>query len=176
VPLLGVLRRELVAAVRALTRKELPILVASTVRIEGGGAVRADDAQVVKPVVGRVPVDVIQDQRDLVPVPELALATEFAQRLLEALLVESALEGRAAVRRVLDENLLERDRALADRSGVDGLLAEVVRRDIPLGGPLLGRLVIAARDPHAEQAQRGCPAVRGSNGRSGFGLRESRPR
>jgi hypothetical protein len=57
------------------------------VGVERGVAVGADDAQVLEPVVGCVPVDVIEDQRHPPAVPDLALAAEFADRRLQARLV-----------------------------------------------------------------------------------------
>ena len=47
-------------------------------RLERGGAVRANDAQILEPVVGRHTVDVVEDQRHLTPAPDLTLTAELA--------------------------------------------------------------------------------------------------
>src|SRR5689334_19320519 len=55
-------------------------------------AVRTDDAEVLDPIVVANPVDVIEDERHVPPVPRLALAAELANTVLEPLLVEPCLE------------------------------------------------------------------------------------
>jgi hypothetical protein len=59
---------------------------------ERGRAVRADDAEVLEPVVVVDPVDVVQDQRQRAPPRELALAAELAATLLEAFGVQPLLQ------------------------------------------------------------------------------------
>jgi hypothetical protein len=60
-------------------------------RIQCGGTVRANDAEIFESVVSAVPVDVIEDQRDAGPPPELVLTAELAERFLEALVVKAVL-------------------------------------------------------------------------------------
>src|SRR5437763_8417233 len=80
-------------------------------RVESRGAIRADDLQVLEPVVRRDAVDVVEDQRHAAAPPVLALAAQLATPLLQAGVVEPLLQLPAAVAGVLDEHLLEWDRA-----------------------------------------------------------------
>jgi hypothetical protein len=65
---------------------------ASTVGIERCSAVRANDPQILKSVVVRHPVDVIENQRHPAASPLLVLATHLAATLLVALFKEPLLE------------------------------------------------------------------------------------
>jgi len=51
------------------------------------GAIRADDPQIFEPVIVVHPVDVIEDHAHHLPVPDLILATELADRMLYPSLV-----------------------------------------------------------------------------------------
>lgn len=65
--------------------------VAPAVCGERGGAVRADDAEILKPMVSAIPIDVIEDQRDTAPALKLALTAEFALPLFQTLVVQALL-------------------------------------------------------------------------------------
>jgi hypothetical protein len=52
--------------------------VPTAVRIEGGRAVWANDAEVFQAMIISLPVDVIEDQRHALSPPQLTLSTEFA--------------------------------------------------------------------------------------------------
>ena len=73
-----VLRNELRPAVQARSWLAVEAGLAAAVRVKRGGAVRADDPEVLDAVVGRYAIDVIQDQGHRPTVPFLILATEFA--------------------------------------------------------------------------------------------------
>jgi len=61
------------------------------VSVETRGAVRAHDAEIFEPVVVTDAVDVVEDHGDSCPAPSLALAAQFANRLLEPILIETPL-------------------------------------------------------------------------------------
>jgi hypothetical protein len=117
------------------------------VSVQRGGAVGAEDPQVLEAVVVRDAVDVIDDQRHALAPPKLTLAALLAAALLEPLAEETLLEVLAAVRRVADEDLGDRDRLSAVRrapprrakmAGVDAPPARVAldRRGVAAGGAI----------------------------------------
>jgi hypothetical protein len=69
---------ELTPAHHARARDPVDPVLAPAVSVERGGAVRADDLQVLQPVVVADPVDVVDDQRHQPATPLLALAAELA--------------------------------------------------------------------------------------------------
>ena len=80
-------------------RSSSPAVLPTAVRVERRGTVRADDSEVLEPVVVGHAVDVVEDQRHPPAAPFLALPAELAPPLLEAVVVEALLEMTAAVRR-----------------------------------------------------------------------------
>src|SRR5215218_4398605 len=86
--------------------------VASAMRLERRRAVRADDPEILEPVVGRDAVDVVEDQRHARAAPQLVLAAHLAAALLDALRIKTPLEVPPVVRGVGDEEVLERPPAL----------------------------------------------------------------
>jgi len=62
------------------------------VSVETRGAVRADDAEILEPVVVTDAVDVVEDHGDSCPAPNLAMAAQFANRLPEPILIEAPLQ------------------------------------------------------------------------------------
>jgi hypothetical protein len=58
------------------------------VGVEGRGAVRANDAEVLEAVVVTYPVDVVEDQRHMPAAPSLRLAAKLAFSLLDALVIQ----------------------------------------------------------------------------------------
>jgi len=62
--------------------QQRPVL-AATMRVERRCAIRADDPEVLQPVVVRHAVDVIQNERQRAPAPGVSLAAQLALRLLE---------------------------------------------------------------------------------------------
>jgi hypothetical protein len=86
-PLLPVLGSEFGAALPAVADNVLTVLVLPAVCVEGRGAIRAGDPQILEPVVGCVAVDVIKDQRHPLTVPFLALAAKLARARLQTFVV-----------------------------------------------------------------------------------------
>jgi hypothetical protein len=136
-------------------------------------AVRADDPQVLEPVVVENPVDVVEDQRHRLPSPELTLPAKLASRLLDPLREQASLQMSTVVRRMRDEEFRERSRWPVQRFASDGVLIEVVGRDSPESDVLLDRPVIASRGTQMKLAQ--CLAVRtrGRDRRSQLRFREA---
>jgi hypothetical protein len=97
--------------------------------VEGGGAVRADDAEVLQPVVVAPAVDVIEDETHRVTAPELSLAAQLAPARFQAVRPEALLERAARVRRPGDEDLLERPSSRSRYLGAPGIRVEMIRRD-----------------------------------------------
>jgi hypothetical protein len=95
---------------------------------------------------------VVDDQRHPAALPFLTLAAQLARAFLEPLGVQAFLQRPSAVRRVLDEHVLERNRRTPPRDASRGGI-EVSRRDGPDPHVLLERHVVAARRSHAQAAQ-----------------------
>jgi hypothetical protein len=108
-------------------------------------AVRADDPQVLEPVVVENAVDVVEDHRHRLPSPELALPAKLAPRLLDPLREQASLQMSTLVRRMRDEEFGERPRWPVQRLASDGVLIEVVGRYPPKSDVLLDRPVVASR-------------------------------
>jgi hypothetical protein len=98
---------ELTAAHSARSRRD-ERNVAAAVRRQRRGAVRADDAEILQPVVVGDPVHVVENQRHSPAAPVLALAAELARSLLETRCVEPVLQVATRVRRALDQDFPER--------------------------------------------------------------------
>jgi len=130
------LRDETTTAAKALTLRPLKPKLAAAMGIQRRRAVRADDAQVLEPVVVAYPVHVIEDQCHPTPAPKLALSTYLASSVLEALSKQPPLEVTSAVGRALDEDLVKwaSDRPDAQRS--DGIGIEMIGGDLPDADPL----------------------------------------
>src|ERR1700733_1439170 len=75
--------RPLAAGTDAFARK-----VASAVSIEGRGAVGADDPEVLEPVVVRNAIDMVENERHWLALPQFSLAAHVANGLPESLLKE----------------------------------------------------------------------------------------
>src|SRR6202041_3085848 len=88
IPMRRVSRYELGAAVQTGAGRHVEPILATAVCVEGRVAVRADDAEVLEPVVGRGAVDVVKDQRHRSPVPDLTLATQLASPFLQSILIQ----------------------------------------------------------------------------------------
>src|SRR5436305_5632676 len=97
---------ELLVAVKAVPSFVRAPEVLAAMRVECCGAVRADDLEILDAVVCRVAVDVVENQRHPLSVPELADATQLAARNLEAFFVEAPFQGSAVEGGVLDQNFL----------------------------------------------------------------------
>ena len=67
-------------------------VLATAMRLEGRGTVRARDPEVLEAVVIRFSVDVIKDQGHSLPPPDLALTAKLAGTLLDPFLKEPILE------------------------------------------------------------------------------------
>jgi hypothetical protein len=72
-------------------RLSLASIFPTTMRVESGSAIRADDPEVLDPVVRGDPVYVVENQRHLAPSPLFPLPTEFTAAQLDAFVVEAAL-------------------------------------------------------------------------------------
>jgi hypothetical protein len=79
-------------ASQTLSRFAVCLVLAAAVRIEAGRAVRAQDPQILQPVVVAYAVDVIEDQADPAALPVLTLPTELTTPGLQALGIEPPLE------------------------------------------------------------------------------------
>jgi hypothetical protein len=121
-------------------------------RVKRRGAVRADDAEVLEPIVIRHAVDVVEDQSHRLPAPHLVLAAELASRLLDPLREQPALQMPAVIRRVLHEELGEGRRQPMKRLAPDRVLIEMFSADTPERGVLLDRPVVAARGAEMDLA------------------------
>jgi len=72
-----IFRDELGTAVQTDAWCDVEPILTTTVGIERGVAVPADDLQVREPIVGRDPVDVVEDQGHSAPCPHFALTTQL---------------------------------------------------------------------------------------------------
>jgi len=126
------------------------------VRVQRRGAVRTHDPQVLEPVVGRLAVDVVEDQRHAAATPQLALAAHLARALLEPGAVQAQLEVVPVVVRASDQDLLEGNGATdgAQHIALHRVGVEVVGRHAQTSGQKLQGAVVASRRPHAETPQR----------------------
>src|SRR5207247_1763104 len=125
----AVFGRERLAAVRAFSIDECALILTPAVRVERRVAVRAQDPEVLEAIVVPDAVGVVEDKRHPLPSPLLALATELALSLLDALGEEASLEAAALIGRTLDEDLGERQ-GLAPRRASPAPV-EVIGRDAP---------------------------------------------
>ena len=126
-----------------------PVL-APAMRVERRRAVRADDPEVLEPVVVGDAVDVVEDQRHPPPVPLLALPAELARARLEPVVVEPLLELPALVRRAARRGSPRA--AIGARAARRRRADEVVGRDVPLVEPAAQQPVIAAGGAQPEVA------------------------
>ena len=147
-----VLRHEQRAAPVARSRRARAAQGLATVGVQRRGAVRAHDPQVLEAVVGRLAVDVVEDERHPLAAPQLALAAELAGALLEALAVQAALEVLPVVGGPAHEDPVERDRAADDAEdlALHGVGIEVVGGNAEALGQDPQRAVVATRRSHAE--------------------------
>ena len=128
--------------------------VASAVRVERGGAVRAHDSQVLEAVVASVAVDVVEDQGHPAASPKLALATQLAPRLLQPFLIQAFLQMPAIECRVLDHDRFERSPSRRPWTALRRVGVEMVSGDSPPRGPLSERRCATAAGAHAHPAHR----------------------
>ena len=114
-------------------------------RIKRRRAVRADDPDVLDPVVVSRSVHVVENQAHSATTPDLPLATDFADRPLQPRLIEAGLEIAARVSRSLHEDLVQRNRLIrsSERLPVGRPGIEVVRGDLPSVRPGFQRLRVA---------------------------------
>ena len=152
---------ELTAAAQALSRGNLAGLVAPAVRVERRVAVRAEDPQVLEPMVVAHAIDVVEHEAHPMALPQLALTTELADRMLEPRSEQPPLQMSATEGRPRDQDLFERSVGLRPRAGVR---VEVGRGDVPDGGILAQDQVRAAGVTHAEAPKRFGPRHRGRDG------------
>jgi hypothetical protein len=68
------------------------------VRVQGGGAVRAHDAQILDAMIVADAVDVVEDQGHRSAVPNLVLTTQLASSLFQSRVEEALLEVSPCVR------------------------------------------------------------------------------
>ncbi len=134
-------------------RRRIP----AAVGIEGRCAVRTDDAEVLEAVVVSDTVDVIEDERHLAPAPCAALTAELAGRQLQAGLVEAFLQVPAAVRRALDENLVQRCCSAPACRSPSGIRVEMICRYLPAFNVPAERAVIPTGVSQSKPAE--CLAV-----------------
>jgi hypothetical protein len=140
-----VLRDERPAAAQAIPRRQPFAVLPAAVSVEGRRAVRADDPEVVEPVVVSYAVDMVKDQPHPPAAPGVALSAQLAPGDLHALVIEALLEAASAVRRPLDEDLFQWDAGTPPAFTGGRVLIEVVGRDAELGRSPLQRPPVAAR-------------------------------
>ena len=160
IPLLPIARAEGFRTAQALARFCLEPVLSTAMRVESGGAVRADDAQVLDPVVVAHTVNVVEDEADRAPVPVFVLPTELAAPLLEPGRVEPPLQTAPAVCRANHQHLVERDPSTDAAFARGGIGIEVIDRDPELGHPPLQCPPIATRRAIAQPAERFGPRQR----------------
>src|SRR3954447_14377825 len=90
--LLGVLRREALAAVSALTIEDLAPVLAPAMRVQRRIAVRAQEAEVLEAIVVPHTIDVVEHQAHAQASPHLSLPTHLAPKRLEARFHQPALQ------------------------------------------------------------------------------------
>jgi hypothetical protein len=108
--------------------------VPSTVVGKRRGAIRANDAEVLKTVVICNPVDVVEHERHSVAVPELSLAAHLADGLLDAGREKPLFQLAPSVGRVLDHGLLERQLARLASATPPSMGIEVPDGKLPPSG------------------------------------------
>jgi hypothetical protein len=116
-------------------------------------AVRADDPKVLEPVVRRDSVDVIQDERHLTAVPDLALAAELTVPCLDTGRVETLLEVAPVVGGVLDQHGFKGRWFASNLRGTHCIRIEVLHRDPPQRDVLLNGPGVATRRPQAQATE-----------------------
>ncbi len=122
--------------------------------IESRSAIRADDPQILDPVVLRRPVDVIEDQRHAAATPVFVLAAHLTNTLLHTHLEEPLLDLAPRVGRSADKDLGQRPWRAMEVSRRSRSRIEVVGRDLPnLVYVFLQQSVITTRRPHAKTTQ-----------------------
>jgi hypothetical protein len=138
---------ELLAAVKALTRRAIDLAPTSTVGVERGRAVRTHDLQILETVVVADAVDVVEDQRHLITTPLLPLTTELARTFLQPRLVQPSFELPTVVVGSLDENLRERSGSIRRTPAQRPVRIHVSGRDAVVRDVAPQRpVVVAARD------------------------------
>jgi hypothetical protein len=85
-------RRELSAAPGADAQLGRAKVLAAAMGVEGRGAIRTGDAEILQPVVVGNPVDVIENHRHPVPTPSLILAAQLATPSIETSIEQALLE------------------------------------------------------------------------------------
>ena len=150
-----VLRHEQRAAPVARSRRARAAQGLATVGVQRRGAVRAHDPQVLEAVVGRLAVDVVEDQRHPLAAPQLALAAELAGALLQALAVQAALEVAAVVARSAHEDFRHAARPVGRAQSGDAPRhrIEVLRGDAGAPCEFLERAEVAAGGTEAKPAE-----------------------
>lgn len=128
---------------------------AGAVCIESRGAIWADDPQILKPVVVRDAVDVIEDQRHPATAPNLVLSAQLAIPRFEAFCEQSSLDMAAVIRGVFDEHFLEGDRGPSPVEEFPShcIWVEMVGIDAPQRRVFLERLPVPTRAPIAKPPQ-----------------------
>jgi hypothetical protein len=154
VPLARVFRRELPTTPLALADGTLAPVLTSTVGVKRGGAVGAHDAEVLKPIVVRNAVYVIEDQRHRAAAPIFALAAKLTTSQLVALRIEPFLQLAAGVVRVLDQDLDERLGCLRRRRSLRRPSVEMSGWKLPdVIDPMAKQRMIAAGGTEPESPQ-----------------------
>jgi hypothetical protein len=130
---------------RAGSWRQDGLVLAATVCWQSCVAVRANDSQVLQPVVVWNPVYVVEDQGHPTAPPFLTLAAELATPVLETSGEDPSLQLSSVVAAVLDENLFQG----SGRTALEGLSDD--RRSVEMGcvdtpqqGVLLKRPPVAA--------------------------------
>jgi hypothetical protein len=158
-----IVRDELPPAVQTCPWLTVDPVLASTVSHERRGAVRADNPQVLDPVVCRGAVDVIEDQRHRLAAPLLPLIAQLTASLLYALVVEASFQMTPVIRGSFDQDLVQRRRAIAPGATNSPTRVHVLGRDaISLDQPVQ-RAMVSTSGSESESPQRLGEATRRSD-------------
>lgn len=154
----------------SLARPRLPRdpLVPRAMSLERGRAVRAEDPEVLDPVVIADAIDVVEDQSHRPAAPLRALATVLADRGLETGVVKAPLQVTSREGRPLDEDRVQRNRLSEPTEGSPGARPKMVGSQTPAGRVLLEHSIRATRLAHPESRQDIGPAPSDRDGVGGF--------
>jgi hypothetical protein len=122
-------------------------------RVKRRRTVRAHDPQVLQPVVVADAVDVIENEPHRPIPPDRALTAQLTDRRLEPEGIQALLQMVAAVRRTLDEDLLDRSWCAAQRASSRSIGIKVVGLDAPPDHPVLQRSPVGARRAELQSPQ-----------------------
>jgi hypothetical protein len=99
--MIAIFRLKLFSAPPAVANLRRTPILPPAMSVKGCGAIGTDDPQVLKPVVIRHSIDVIEDQRHRLAAPVFVLTAHLAAPLLQTLQEETLLQLVSGVSRAL---------------------------------------------------------------------------